>query len=60
MNIEPSTLQQIYTHLRAHGVMQEIEIEPEAEEMILINLQDSKLSRVWLDSEGFLMMDFDD
>lgn len=60
MNSETSIKQQIYSVLRDHGIVQEIEIEPEAEGMILLNLQDPKLHRVWLDSDGTLMMDFDD
>ena len=60
MDNETSTLDQIYTLLRAHGITQAIVIEPEAEGMILANLQDPKLHSVWLDSEDGLMMDFDD
>jgi len=55
-----NTLQQIYSLLRDHGITQEIEIELEVEQLILTNLQDPKLHRVWLDSDGALMMDFDD
>jgi hypothetical protein len=60
MDNKLSTLQQIYSLLRDHGITKEIEIDAEAEEMILTNLQDSKLYRVWLDADGALMMDFDD
>lgn len=56
---EESMKERIYERLRHYGVHERIEIEPEAEEMILTNLLSDNINQVWLE-DGALMIDFND
>ena len=57
MNQELTTREKINTHLLAHGINEYVEIEKEAEEMVLMALENKELHSVSID-DGALLIEF--
>lgn len=53
-----ATRKKINKYLQKYGISETFEIETEAEEMILMALRNPTLSRVEIDHEGYLYMEF--
>jgi hypothetical protein len=57
MNQELTTREKINTHLLAHGITEYVEIEEDAEDMILMALENKELHSVSID-DGALLIEF--
>ena len=59
MEKEKTIREQIDQLLWFHGITEKVEIETEVEDIILTQLKDEKLNRVWVE-DGSLVIDFND
>jgi hypothetical protein len=57
MNQELTTREKINTHLLAHGITEYVEIEEDAEDMVLMALENKELHSVSID-DGALLIEF--
>ena len=57
MNQELTTREKINTHLLAHGITEYVEIEEDAEDMVLMALENKELHSVSID-DGAVLIEF--